>query len=734
VKPDGTNQHTATHSLSVHQPFVSTLANGRCRLVLAVEPIHCARCVFAIESALTPHPAITHARVNMGTKRLTIEWRGEAALADSFAHAVESLGYHLKAVRENAPDASEDESRFLLKCLAVSGFAMGNIMLLSVSLWTTDSSTMSVATRDLLHWLSALIALPTLAYAGRPFFHSAYSVLRKGRTNMDVPISLALILASIMSIFETLNHGEYAYFDSTVMLIFFLLIGRWLDARARGKAHEAAAALLQMMQGVATRILEDGTYETIAIEKLREGMRVYVAMGEKIPTDAIILSGSSELDCSMITGETLPQTATAGDTVFGGTLNLAAPLTLEILKASEDSLLASIIRLMEQAEQGRARYVRLADRAAKLFTPIVHALALATFLGWFFIGHAPWQDALLYAVAVLLITCPCALGLAVPAVQVLATSWLMRRGVLVKSGDALERLASVTSVVFDKTGTLTLGTPTLLGAYREDEYFSLAASLAAQSRHPLAQALLTSYHGSLLPLDAVEESAGMGMRAFWQGREIRLGRRSWCGAADAADDTYQELWLSLDGHAAQRFTFIDQLRPDARETIAKLAEAKLPLILLSGDRAAVTHTVGQELGIHTIQSELLPADKFQIVAQMQASGQRILMVGDGLNDAPALMAATVSISPASALDITQNSADIVFQGERLLPVYACWKMACFSTRLVKENFALAIAYNVIAVPMAICGYITPLIAAIAMSASSVVVVLNAFRINLQKAE
>ncbi len=699
-----------------------------------IEGIRCARCIHAIESALQHEPAVTQARVNMSTNRLTLAGQGEYSLIHHFTQLIESLGYKVSA--SDAPATDHDDAKHLLRCMAVAGFAMGNIMLISFALWSSEQQVMGLATRDLLHWISALIALPTIAYAGRPFFASAWGVLRHGRTNMDVPISLALILASGMSLFETFHHGEHAYFDSAVMLLFFLLIGRWLDARARGKARENAGNLLAMMQGSATVVEEDGTQRTVPIKELRENRVIRIATGEKIPTDATIIEGRSEIDTSLVTGETLPHAVTEGDTVYGGTLNLSAPLTARVLKASDDSLLADIIRLMEQAEQGRAHYVRLADKAAALYTPVVHTLAACAFFGWYLVGGIAWQEALLIAITTLIITCPCALGLAVPVVQVLATSWLMSRGMLVKSGDALERLARIDTVLFDKTGTLTKGAPALVGDYPEDR-LQLAASLAAHSKHPYSQAISRAYDGALLTLDGIREIPGTGVEGVYDGQPVFLGKQKEEVTEDAtppSSDGSSHIWLYQTGKEACVFQLCDPLRDDSKDIVSALKQAQMDIHLLSGDRRTTVENVANTLDINHWQSGMLPQDKTAAIKQLQEQKRHVLMVGDGLNDAPSLAQADVSMSPASGMDMTQNSADIVFQGDRLAPVLHSWRMARFSTTLVKQNFMLAVLYNCLAIPLAVAGYVTPLIAAIAMSSSSLIVIANSFRIHMIQEE
>lgn len=698
--------------------FVKTAANGTHELTLHVSNIRCAKCIWAIESALQKEPDVTEARVNMSTGRLHIAWEGSAALADAYATQVETLGYPVRPMTLETK-APKEES-FLLRCLVVAGFAMGNIMLISVALWSSDKTGMGIATRELLHWLSALIALPAVAYAGRPFFASAWSALKRGRTNMDVPISLGLVLACLISVFETIHAREHAYFDSAVMLMFFLLIGRWLDVRAREKARASATRLLEMMQGTAT-VLENGNAVRVAIGNLKPGQKVLVAAGEKIPTDARVAEGCSDIDTSLVTGESMPSTANAGDVVFGGTINLSAPLVCEVLKASQDSLLAEIIRLMEQAEQGRAHYVRLADKAARLYTPVVHSLAAAAFIGWYGFGGMNWHDALMISVTTLIITCPCALGLAVPVVQVLAVGWFMKRGIIVKSGDALERLARIDTVVFDKTGTLTRGTPRLV-SQPEAGGLQVAASLAQYSNHPYSRALVQACAQPLTSADHVQEHPGLGLSGEIDGKQVFVGKDEGQNTGPSA------VCLKINGEQKAVFHFTDELRADAEASIRAFRAEGLRVMLMSGDKPAVAENIAQALGIEAWQGAMLPQQKQAAIQALKNEGRTVLMVGDGLNDAPSLAAANVSISPASAMDITQNSADLVFQGDSLWPVYQSMRMARFSTVLVKQNFLLAALYNAFAIPLAVLGFVTPLVAAIAMSSSSLLVIANAFRI------
>ncbi len=715
-------------------PYVQPDSHGRNTLALMVEGIHCGGCVKTIERELGAMAGVESARVNMTTRRLQLAWQGAAEQGSAMVQRLAELGY--RAVPYDPERLSDDDSRQereLLRAMAVAGFAAANVMLLSVSVWAGHAQGMDNATRDLLHWFSALIALPAIVYAGRPFFRSALSALKAKRTNMDVPISLAVILAGGMSLSETIQSGPHAYFDSAVTLLFFLLLGRYLDRRARGKARSAAERLLALRSGAVTVLESDGSRRVLPADQLQPGMRVLAAAGERIAADGRIVEGTSELDSSLLTGETLPHAAQPGTRVYSGTLNLSAPVTVEVTAVGENTLLSEIVRLMETAEQRRAKYVALADRMARAYAPVVHLLALAAFLGWVFLGALAWQPALLIAVAVLIVTCPCALGLAVPAVQVIASGRLLKRGVLLKSGTALERLANVDTVVFDKTGTLTLGRPELKDREVDPLDLRAAAALAGASTHPLARALARAAPEAPV-LDGVREEPGCGLA--WtdaHGNETRLGKRAWVGAQAAGDDhDGPELWLARPGQASVRFTFDDPLRADAGEVVRALQAQGKEVVLLSGDRAPTVEKVAGALGLADWQAECAPGEKVARLEQLVAGGKRVLMVGDGLNDAPALAAASVSLSPASAADISQTAADAVFQGERLAPVLEVLETARRAGRLVQQNFGLALAYNVVAVPLAMAGFVTPLIAAVVMSASSLAVTGNSLRLSLAK--
>jgi len=703
-------------------------SDGALALHAFVEGIHCGGCVAKIERVLAAHPAVLSARVNLSTRRLVLKWRGAEAIADVLLALIAAIGF--KAVPFDPlrlAQADRAAQSDLLRALAVAGFAAANVMLLSLAIWAGRAEGMDPATRAMLHWFSGLIALPALIYSIRPFVHSAWRALRARTLNMDVPIVVGIALTAGMSLFETINAGDHAYFDSAISLVFFLLLGRYLDLRARGQARGAAERLLALTARAVTVLAKDGTSMMVAAGQVEPGAVVLVAPGERIGVDGVVAFGKSEIDSSIITGESVPASVQPGDAVFAGAVNLGAALRVTTLAAGESTLLAEIVRLMEAAEQRKSRYIALADRVSRLYAPVVHLLALLTFGGWWLAG-ASWDSAMVNAIAVLIVTCPCALGLAVPAVQVIATGQLMRRGILLKSDTALERLATVDTVVFDKTGTLTLGRPALVAPERHDPAaLQLAAGMAGNSTHPLARALCRAAPRARL-LDAVRETPGAGLSLDTPEGEIRLGSRTWCGVASDVPDAGMELWLKRPGHAPRRFTFADDLRPDATDVVATLKRQGYAVKVISGDRRPAVAAIAAMLGVEDWQAETGPVGKSAILAQLAAAGRKVLMVGDGLNDAPALAAAHVSLSPSTAADISQTAADAIFQGAELGAVTELLATANKARRLVRQNIGAAIAYNLVAVPIAVLGLLTPFLAAIAMSSSSLGVVGNALRL------
>lgn len=693
--------------------------SGDREVALSLPTIHCAACISGVERGLMAINGVSSVRVNLTRKRAIIHAApsiGDAELTDALAR----LGFEAQPLDQAilSADAADQAGRDLLMRLGVSGFAMMNVMLLSVAIWSGATD----ATRDLFHWISAMIALPTIIFAAKPFYVNAWSALRVARLNMDVPITLAILLASAMSLFEVANSGEHAYFDAALSLTFFLLAGRYLDQRTRTVARSAATELAAL-EVLTALLLRDGKAQTVSIATLNVDDTVLVRPGARMPVDGDILRGESELDRAFLTGESDPVTARVGGSVRAGEINLTGPLEVRVGAVGKDTFLHSLADLVSVAEDAKSRYNSLADRAAAIYAPAVHLLAFAAFVMWLYLSGGDVRYALNIAVATLIITCPCALGLAVPAVSTVASGALFRNGLLVKHATALERLAEVDCVIFDKTGTLTLGEPVLLnGDDIAPTDLALAAALAEGSEHPRSKAIVAAARGMpAVVVDDVTESAGFGISGIWNGQRVSLGRADWIGT-DGSGTV-----LAVDGKLRAAFEYSDKLRKGVQPLLDHLNDRNLPVMLLSGDTRANVETMATSLGISDWHAGVLPDEKAQVVADLKAQGKRVLMVGDGLNDTVALATAHVSIAPASALDATRVAADIVLVSSDLSRIEDGLRIARSARARILENFGVAACYNAIAIPIAFFGFATPLAAAIAMSTSSIVVSLNALR-------
>ncbi|MGY3443414.1 heavy metal translocating P-type ATPase [Bradyrhizobium sp. USDA 4473] len=712
--------------------FMKRTGAGLVQLDLAVEGINCAGCMGKIERNLSSIPDVISARVNLTESRLALEWKAGALDPALFVKRLAELGYRAYPFqRDNAETLEAVRAQSLLRRLAVAAFAAMNVMMLSIPVWSGNISDMLPEQRDFFHWLSALIVLPAAAYCAQPFFSSAFAALRARGTNMDVPISIGILLALAISVVETIGHAEHAYFDAAIMLIAFLLAGRYLDQNMRRRTRAFASNLAALKAETAAKFISPTEIRTVPVAAIKPGDIVLVRPGECCTVDGNVIEGHSEVDQSLITGETLPAVAGPGSAVFAGTLVRSGTLRVRAATASDGTLLAEISRLLDHALQSRSRYLRLADRASRLYAPIVHTAAFLTMLGWLTFG-ATFHDSVVNAIAVLIITCPCALGLAIPAVQTVASGALFRSGVLLNAGDAIERIAEVDRVIFDKTGTLTqpeLDVANL--ATIPGEVVKLAGRLALSSRHPIAAAVVRAA-GVSEPLADIEEEPGRGLHGYHEGAPIRLGHPSFCAADSLANeilcrDPESSVVAFSHGDAKHVFAIRQRIRPDAAEVVASLARLGIMVEIVSGDREPAVRRVAETLSILEWRANVSPTDKVARIEGLTSQGYKVLMVGDGLNDAPALAAAHASISPVTATHMSQAVADAIFLGERLQPVMTAVRGSRRALQLMRQNLWLAVVYNVLAVPIAIAGLVTPLIAAAAMSGSSALVMLNALR-------
>jgi Cu2+-exporting ATPase len=704
--------------------FVTREAGAAARLELLVKGARCAACLGKIERETQALTGVSSARLNLTTGKLSVEF-SDANDAGAVIATLDRLGYPASPYDPGlAAEAADREGRRLILCLAVAAFGAMNTMMFSVPLWAgLFGQELGPATRTVMQWWCALVATPCVLFAGRPFFESAWRSLRVRHANMDVPISIGVLLTLAISFSETIQHGRDAYFDAAVSLLFLLLIGRWLDHQLKARAHSAAADLLALQAPAAIVLDAKGLERRLPIAEVRLDDILVVRPGDRIPVDGRVIAGFAELDTSLLTGETAPEALVVGDICRAGALNLSGVLRLKALARSQDSAVAAIARLVDAGAQSKSKYVQLSAKAAAIYVPVVHSAAALTFLGGWVLGLGV-REALLRAVTVLIITCPCALGLAVPAVQVSASARLFRRGVLVKSGAALERLAEVNHVVFDKTGVLTEGRPQLLGA--PAAVVAQAAPLARASSHPLARAVAAAAGPGPLADDVVEHP-GLGVEGVIDGRRARLGRAAFLGVPNPQPHE-TELWFGFDGATKVRLVFSDRLREDAAQAVADLKAMGLTVEVLSGDAPLAVAVVADAVGIAQRRAGLTPMEKADAIAVLQSGGHKVLMVGDGLNDTAALARAHAAMAPGSALDASQNAADLVFSGPRLSAVVDAIYVARQVKRRALENFGFAAAYNLVAAPAAMLGLVNPLFAALAMSASSLVVTLNALRL------
>ncbi|SMY08293.1 heavy metal translocating P-type ATPase [Flavimaricola marinus] len=694
-------------------PLAQEMASGPA-LQFSLPTIHCAACIGKIERGLSTLNGVQSVRVNLSLKRLSVSGPVDpnAVLTQLTGLGYEAYPLDLAALNS----ARDDQGRVLLTRLAVAGFAMMNVMLLSVAVWSGATD----ATRDLFHLISAAIALPVVAYSGQPFFQNAWSALRVRRLNMDVPISLAILLAAGMSLFETLNSGAHAYFDAALSLTFFLLIGRYLDHQTRSTARSAAKELTALEVQTAERVSGNGT-QTVAVSALQIGDVVSVPSGARVPVDGVLLSDGALMDRSFLTGESAAVSVKADAPLQAGEINLAAPLRLRATAVGEDTTLRRMAAMVETAENSRNSYTALADRAAQIYAPAVHLLALAAFIGWVaFSGDI--RLSLNIAIAVLIITCPCALGLAVPAVSTAAVSRLFSEGVLVKHGTALERLAEVDHITFDKTGTLTRPAVALpAGISAKDQGIALA--LAQASHHPMSRALVTALDGVVpAKVDQIIEAAGQGVTGQIDGQTVRLGRGAWLGAS------FDGLGLRVGNDDAIAFDTIETLREGVQEALGQI---DLPGDIVTGDADGPAQRLAVQVGLPVI-ANARPDDKLRHLTALADQGHHVLMIGDGLNDTVALASAHASIAPSSALDASRNAADVVILKEGFAMLPTILRVARATRTLSQQNFTIATVYNGIAIPIALAGYATPLMAALAMSISSITVILNSQRMRWVK--
>ena len=691
-------------------------------LTCTLEGVSCAGCIAKIESHLAKQDGVILARGNATLKRMRLVWDPAQQSSEGLMQEIGSIGYkaHPFQPGDTAPQAPS-----LLPQLGVAAFATMNIMAISFAVWAGLATDMGPKSVQFMHWVSAFLATPVVFYSGAVFFRPSLHALSVGRMTMDTPISLAIAITYAASLFETLRGSSHVYFDAVTALIFFLLIGRVLERSLKLRSGDAAENLRSLMRLSARRVLSEGAIEEVDAGELMPGDIISVETGERVPADAVMLSAIAQVDESVITGETLPREVQENDVVAAGAIVASGPARLRVSHVGEAAQIGRITQMIEAAAAHKGRTQQLADSFSSGYIPVVLIGGLAGFLGWYFILGASFADALMIAVAVLVVTCPCAAGLATPAVSSRAVNLLMRTGVVVKSGDALERLGEVTSVIADKTGTLSTPLPELADTRISPARLE-AARLAVGSRHPLARALCAGL--DVEPVKEAVEVAGQGMQAP---SGARLGSASFVGAGPSEQHGPALWYRSADGELTH-FPFTEMARAGVRDFLSDLAGMNIPVSVLSGDAPAAVQFFAAANAIDTWHAAARPDEKLERLQALTAQGKKPLMFGDGINDAPALSAAYISVSFASATEVAQVAADVVLTrpDPDLLPTAI--KTARNARRLILQNLWFSAAYNVTAVPLALAGLLSPILAAILMSSSSIIVMANGLRLREAK--
>jgi Cu2+-exporting ATPase len=745
-KPDGDTHHVDNHSAwerpEVARHVTRDLGDGRRETMLLIEGIRCAACVWLIERALCAAPGVVSAQVNAAAQRVRVVWQEPEISLPQILHTLSRTGYRALPLDEQSlDDLRRRESRDALKRLLVAGFGMMQAMMYAAVLYLGGVNALEPSTHELFRWLGFLVATPVVLYAAKPFFRGATRSLRARQLGMDVPVSLAIGLIYAASLVEALRGGAEVYFDSVSMFVFLLLAGRYLEMRARHRAGDLTDALARITPRFAQRQLADGTLERIGVHELRVGDRVHVSEGGIVPADGVLATDYCRVDEALLSGESAPVAKQRGDQLIAGSVLVDGTAQLHVERVGADTELAGIATLVGRAQAERPQLAQAGERAAARFVARVLSLTALTVAGWSFIDPSRAFSA---ALAVLVVSCPCAFALAVPAAITRALSVLARCGVLVVKPDAIEALAGATHVVFDKTGTLTepqlalADVETFNGVQRETA-LRLAASLARLSVHPAARVIAAAYDGTQFEtVTDMRSRAGFGIGGMVGGRELRLGRADFAAPAvagrDDAGSHEQAVVLADDAGPIALFRLSERLRPVARATVDALQAQGLKVVIASGDAESKVANIATRLGIREWRARQLPADKLAWLKALRADGARVIAIGDGVNDAPVLAGADVAIALGGGAELARATSDIVLAGERLDSLPTARAIARQALAILQQNQRWTLCYNLTAMPLAALGFVPPWLAAIGMSFSSLCVILNALRIGRRVAK
>lgn len=728
--------------------FVRPVEGSECEAALILEGITCAACVWLNEQHVARLPGVTAVVINYATRRARVRWDAQRIQLSDILGAIQAIGYRAYPYDEaRSEQIARRERRAALWRLFVAGFGMMQVMMYAIPGYLAGEGDMTADIGQLLRWASLVLTVPVVFYSAAPFFQRAWRDVRLRRLGMDVPVALGVGSAFLASCWATITASGEVYFDSVAMFVFFLLCGRYLEMIARQRAVRGVEALGKVLPVFAEKLLADGREERVPVSTLEVGDRVRVKPGEAIPADGVILEGRSAADESLLTGESRPIPKGAGDSVTGGSLNVGSPLVVEVQQVGDATRLAAIKRLMERAATEKPELVRLADRIAGRFVAFLLLVAASAAIGWYVVDAS---RALWVFVSVLVVSCPCALSLATPAALTVASDAMARLGVLITRGHAIETLAKADTFMFDKTGTLTHGQLRLeavrvFGDTTAEVATARAAALETGSEHAIAAAIIMAARladGARATANDVEAVTGQGVQGRIDGRPYRLGCLSYvAGLAgelpaglsdDGADDERTRVWLGSEGRWEAVFELADTPREDAGEVIAFLRRLGMRLGVLSGDDPRTVAAFSAPLGIEDARGGLSPQGKHDAIAQLQSDGHVVAMVGDGVNDAPVLAQAHVSVAMGEGTELARTQADVVLLGGQLKTLVDGIVLSRRTFAIIRQNLVWAFGYNVIAIPLAVAGWVTPWMAGIGMSASSLMVVLNALRLQRAK--
>ncbi|WP_323059410.1 heavy metal translocating P-type ATPase [Aeromonas hydrophila] len=722
----------------VQQDFVTDSATGSHKvreIQLTVEGLTCAACAWLIERHLGNLAGLHYINVNTTTHRARIKWDPDRLSLSDILKGFAKIGYRAYPFQTHQQEALyAREVRSYMFRLALAGLGSMQVMMCAVALYMDLFISVEEEFMVYFKWISLLLSTPIMIYSAQPFYVGAWRSLRQGHLSMDVSVSLALIGAFVASMWATVFNTGEVYYDSITMFVFFLLLGRFLELRARRKASESSSNLARLVPIMATRLDEDGEHE-VAAKTLQVGDRVRVLAGATLPADGIILLGQASLNESMLTGEQLPLLKQAGNAVYAGTINTDAPLEIRVSHRIEESRLAQIMRLQDHALDDKPAIAQMADVLSRHFILVLLFIAAGVWTFWHF--HQP-EQAFWVTLAVLVATCPCALSLATPTALTSATARLTRAGILLRRGHVLDVLTRANRIVMDKTGTLTTGNISLtstevLGSLDETRCLAIARALEAYSEHPIARAFRsnTAEDAVLLAASKVTPVIGHGIEGVIDGRHYRLGSARWLGISDAhaAQADRLVIYLADEDRALARFLLTDTLRPDAKALIQAFKAAGLKTTILTGDSSAQADEVARELGVDELVKGVTPDGKLAYLKEHEARGDISIMVGDGINDAPVLAGAHASFAMAGGTDLAKNSADAILLADDLSRLLDARALALRTRKIIKENFAWSIGYNLLVLPLAASGWLPPYVAAAGMSLSSLIVVTNSMRLN-----